>query len=188
MRSLILSSLSRPASIRCRCYSTRPLLEENDVPHLTGAFMPRAGKVTLVMRLRANHFKEIFPRGVRSFTRKCSAPSNSGRAPLFMPWEMALQVRSRVFPEALMTTTMTYTLTKLVIYFANNRVELSIMASGGSWLSDNFSCECLQHLFCITLTHYVSQCRRTANESRTRVIRKGLVLMIVMLMSYNFRS
>lgn len=38
-------------------------LEENDVPHLTAAVMPRTGKVTLVTletRLHADRFEEIF--------------------------------------------------------------------------------------------------------------------------------
>ena len=35
-------------------------------------------------------------------------------------------------PEALMMTTMICTLTRKVIYFADHRIELSIMASGGS--------------------------------------------------------
>ena len=34
-------------------------------------------------------------------------------------------------PEALMTTTMICTLTRDVIYFAEHRIELSIMVSGG---------------------------------------------------------
>lgn len=49
-------------------HSTHPLLdltnlEENDVPHLTTAIMPRNGKVTLVSletRLHADRFEEIF--------------------------------------------------------------------------------------------------------------------------------
>jgi exosome complex component RRP41 len=49
-------------------HSTSPLLdltqlEENDVPHLTAAFMPRTNKVTLVTmetKLHADRFEEIF--------------------------------------------------------------------------------------------------------------------------------
>ena len=60
-------------------------LEEADVPHLTVAFMPRTGKET---RVHADRFEinlSLCARRGRSSARKCSAPSNSGRAPSFMP-------------------------------------------------------------------------------------------------------
>ena len=55
--------------------STQPLLdlttvEENNVLHLTVVVMPRTGKVTLVTLLHVDRVEEIFPRQVRSFTRK----------------------------------------------------------------------------------------------------------------------
>lgn len=55
-------------SVSAGVYATHPLLdlttlEENDVPHLTTAVMPRTGKVTLVTLetcLHADRFEEIF--------------------------------------------------------------------------------------------------------------------------------
>ena len=55
-------------SVSSGVYATYPLLdlttlEENDVPHLTTAVMPRTSKVTLVTletRLHADRFEEIF--------------------------------------------------------------------------------------------------------------------------------
>ena len=55
-------------SVTCGVHSTSPLLdlttlEENDVPHLTVAVMPKSGKVTLVSmetRLHVDRFGEMF--------------------------------------------------------------------------------------------------------------------------------
>lgn len=56
------------SAVSAGVHATQPLLdlttlEENDVPHLTTAVMPRTGKVTLVTletRLHADRFEEIF--------------------------------------------------------------------------------------------------------------------------------
>lgn len=63
-----ISLLDYVCAVSSGVHTTQPLLdlttlEENDIPHLTVAVMPRTGKVTLVTletRLHADRFEEIF--------------------------------------------------------------------------------------------------------------------------------
>ena len=134
-------------------HSSQPLLdlttlEENDIPHLTVVVRPlTAGSVPHTSR-----FEEIF-----CLTGKGHSQGNAARRqtadgrPSHAMGDGSTSLVAGV-PEALMTTTMICTLTRVVTYFADDHIELSIMVSGGSLLFR----KCLQRLFCGTLTHYIS--------------------------------